>query len=96
MLPDRPLDPRRQVGRGWGIHNKIAAGDDVSGGGPPELLATGKSAALWLHKGTGNAGGASAGSEGGPPARGSVPFGPGHSGAEPAPVIDVSAPIVAS
>ncbi|MEU1439265.1 VCBS repeat-containing protein [Streptomyces sp. NPDC005786] len=53
--PDKPLGPRRQVGHGWGIYNKLAAGSDVNGDGRPDLLATDKSGFLWLYKGTGNA-----------------------------------------
>ncbi|MGW2654196.1 FG-GAP repeat domain-containing protein [Streptomyces sp. NPDC001478] len=53
--PDKPLGPRRQVGHGWGIYNKLAAGSDVNGDGRPDLLATDKSGVLWLYKGTGNA-----------------------------------------
>ncbi|MFI6966409.1 FG-GAP repeat domain-containing protein [Streptomyces sp. NPDC050149] len=52
--PDKPLGPRRQVGRGWAIYNKIAAGSDVNSDGRPDLLATDKSGVLWLYKGTGN------------------------------------------
>ncbi|MDX3094271.1 VCBS repeat-containing protein [Streptomyces sp. ME01-24h] len=53
--PDKPLGPRRQVGYGWGIYNKITAGSDVNSDGRPDLLATDKSGVLWLYKGTGNA-----------------------------------------
>lgn len=49
-----PFAPRRKVGSGWQIYDKITAGSDLDRDGRPDLLAADKTGVLWLYKGTGS------------------------------------------
>ncbi|MEU1861537.1 FG-GAP repeat domain-containing protein [Streptomyces gardneri] len=49
-----PFAARTRVGGGWGVYNQLTAGSDLTGDGRPDLLATDKTGALWLYKGTGS------------------------------------------
>ncbi|MFJ9913422.1 FG-GAP repeat domain-containing protein [Actinacidiphila glaucinigra] len=51
---DTPFAPRRKVGPGWQIYNKITGGSDLNADGKPDLLATDNAGVLWLYTGTGN------------------------------------------
>ncbi|MFF7211056.1 FG-GAP repeat domain-containing protein [Streptomyces sp. NPDC008238] len=51
---DTPFAPRKKVGPGWQIYNKITGGSDLNADGKPDLLATDNAGVLWLYTGTGN------------------------------------------
>ncbi|MEU6987158.1 VCBS repeat-containing protein [Streptomyces sp. NPDC046324] len=46
--------PRRKVGSGWQVYNKITGGSDLNGDGKPDLLAADTAGVLWFYAGTGN------------------------------------------
>ncbi|MBT2392607.1 VCBS repeat-containing protein [Streptomyces sp. ISL-1] len=52
--PGTPFAPRKKVGPGWQIYDKITGGGDLNADGKPDLLAADKAGGLWLYTGTGN------------------------------------------
>ncbi|MFE0421161.1 hypothetical protein [Streptomyces sp. NPDC058953] len=47
------LKPRKKVGWGWGIYNRITAVGDIAGTPAADLVARDKAGVLWLHQGDG-------------------------------------------
>ncbi|MFD9647985.1 FG-GAP repeat domain-containing protein [Streptomyces sp. NPDC059082] len=52
---DKPLAARTRIGSGWQTYTELAGGGDLTGDGRADLVATDKTGALWLYKGTGSA-----------------------------------------
>ncbi|MFE5632006.1 FG-GAP repeat domain-containing protein [Streptomyces sp. NPDC056543] len=52
--PGAPLSPRKFVGGGWQIYDKVVSGSELTGDGKADLLATDRAGVLWLYAGTGN------------------------------------------
>ncbi|MGW2016800.1 FG-GAP repeat domain-containing protein [Streptomyces sp. NPDC001927] len=52
--PGAPLSPRKYIGGGWQIYDKVVGGSELTGDGKPDLLATDTAGTLWLYAGTGN------------------------------------------
>ncbi|MFJ7956103.1 FG-GAP repeat domain-containing protein [Streptomyces sp. NPDC096319] len=50
-----PLATRVRVGSGWGAYTRLTGGSDLTGDGRSDLVATDKTGALYLYKGTGSA-----------------------------------------
>ncbi|MBT2389053.1 VCBS repeat-containing protein [Streptomyces sp. ISL-1] len=51
-----PFSARTKVGSGWNIYNKVIANGDLNLDGRADLVARDAAGAMWLYKGTGNAG----------------------------------------
>ncbi|MEU6165305.1 FG-GAP repeat domain-containing protein [Streptomyces tanashiensis] len=49
-----PFAARTQIGRGWGIYNRITAVDNIAGGPAGDLVARDTSGVLWLYLGKGD------------------------------------------
>ncbi len=49
-----PFASRIRVGGGWNTYVQLTGGSDLNGDGRADLVATDKSGALWLYRGTGN------------------------------------------
>ncbi|MFJ6580588.1 FG-GAP-like repeat-containing protein [Streptomyces sp. NPDC091368] len=52
---NKPLAARTRIGSGWQTYTELAGGGDLTGDGRADLVATDKTGALWLYKGTGSA-----------------------------------------
>ncbi|MBH1938485.1 VCBS repeat-containing protein [Streptomyces sp. AV19] len=50
------LSPRKRIGGGWGAYTAITGRGDLTGDHKADIVARDKKGALWLYKGTGNAG----------------------------------------
>ncbi|MFI2733468.1 VCBS repeat-containing protein [Streptomyces sp. NPDC018711] len=49
-----PFAPRKKIGFGWGIYNRLTATGDLAGGKAGDLLARDKDGVLWLYLGKGD------------------------------------------
>ncbi|MFE9736707.1 FG-GAP repeat domain-containing protein [Streptomyces sp. NPDC006477] len=49
-----PFAPRKKVGYGWGIYNRITATGDIGGGPAGDLVARDTAGVLWLYLGKGD------------------------------------------
>ncbi len=49
-----PFASRVRIGGGWNTYAHLTGGSDLNGDGQADLVATDKSGALWLYRGTGN------------------------------------------
>ncbi|MFD9045321.1 FG-GAP repeat domain-containing protein [Streptomyces zaomyceticus] len=49
-----PFAPRRKIGHGWGVYNKIAATGNIGGGPAGDLVARDTAGVLWLYLGKGD------------------------------------------
>lgn len=51
----KPFLPRKRIGGGWGIYDRLAGGSDLTDDGRADVVATDRAGVLWLYSGTGNA-----------------------------------------
>ncbi|MER6097405.1 hypothetical protein ABT154_16400 [Streptomyces sp. NPDC001728] len=51
---ERTYLPRRRIGHGWGIYDRITAVGDIGGAGAGDLVARDKDGVLWLYLGKGD------------------------------------------
>ncbi|MFE5941923.1 FG-GAP repeat domain-containing protein [Streptomyces sp. NPDC056480] len=49
-----PFAPRRKIGHGWGVYNKITATGNIGGGPAGDLVARDTAGVLWLYLGKGD------------------------------------------